>query len=129
MLSIYILHPVHPCISLSCNKYNLRQPTNQPTSVASQLSWLERRTGIARSRVQAPFKSWIFFRLLYAIANNCVHNCEDQPSFEVLKCYWPNIDQLVPWLTVSMTGVQAQYRGAWKQRVTQENHAEPWQWC
>ena len=34
-----------------------------------QLSWLERRTGIARSRVQAPLKSWIFFfRLLYAIA-------------------------------------------------------------
>ena len=29
---------------------------------------VERRTGIARSRVQAPLKSWIFFRLLYAIA-------------------------------------------------------------
>ena len=28
---------------------------------------VERRTGIARSRVQAPLKSWIFFRLLYAI--------------------------------------------------------------
>ena len=29
---------------------------------------VERRTGIARSRVQTPLKSWIFFRLLYAIA-------------------------------------------------------------
>ena len=28
-----------------------------PTSVASYLSWLERRTGIARSRVQPPLKS------------------------------------------------------------------------
>ena len=28
---------------------------------------VERRIGIARSRVQAPLKSWIFFRLLYAI--------------------------------------------------------------
>ena len=35
------------------------EPTNDqlPTSVASQLSWLERRTGIARSRVQTPLKS------------------------------------------------------------------------
>ena len=29
---------------------------------------VEHRTGIARSRVQTPLKSWIFFRLLYAIA-------------------------------------------------------------
>ena len=29
---------------------------------------VERRTGIARSWVQAPLKYWIFFRLLYAIA-------------------------------------------------------------
>ena len=35
---------------------------------------VERRTGIARSRVQAPLKSWIFFRLLYAIAKICDHN-------------------------------------------------------
>ena len=27
------------------------------TSVASKLSWSERRTGIARSRVQTPLKS------------------------------------------------------------------------
>ena len=38
------------------------------TSVASQhqwlhslVAWLEHRTGIARSRVQIPFKPWIFF--------------------------------------------------------------------
>ena len=29
---------------------------------------VEHRIGIARSRVQTPLKSWIFFRLLYAIA-------------------------------------------------------------
>ena len=28
--------------------------------------------------------TWIFFRLLYAIAYNCVHNCEDQPSFDFI---------------------------------------------
>ena len=38
-----------------------------PSSVASQFSWLERRTGIARSRVQT-LRSPDFFRLLYAIA-------------------------------------------------------------
>ena len=26
-----------------------------------------------------------FFRLLYAIAYNCVHNCEDQPSFDFIS--------------------------------------------
>ena len=45
------------------------EPTNDqlPRSVASQISWLERRTGSARSRVQTPL-SPEFFRLLYAIA-------------------------------------------------------------
>ena len=41
-----------------------------PKLTCSQRQWLqlvERRTGIARSRVQAPLKSWIFFRLLYVI--------------------------------------------------------------
>ena len=37
-----------------------------PSGFIAQL--VERRTGIARSRVQAPLKSWIFFRRLYAIA-------------------------------------------------------------
>ena len=32
-----------------------------------------------------PLKSWIFFRLLYAIAFNCVHNCEDQPSLDFIS--------------------------------------------
>ena len=39
-----------------------------PKLTCSQRQLVERRTGIARSRVQAPLKSWIFFRLLYAIA-------------------------------------------------------------
>ena len=35
-------------------------------NVIAQL--IEHRTGIPRSQVQTPLKSWIFFRLLYAIA-------------------------------------------------------------
>ena len=34
----------------------------------SGMSWLECRTGIARSQVQAPLKSWIFQASTYAIA-------------------------------------------------------------
>ena len=47
-----------------------------PTSVASYLSWLERRLSIARSRVQTPLKSWLFQT---SIRNciDCMHNCED----------------------------------------------------
>ena len=43
------------------------EPTDDqlPTSVASELSWLERRTGIARSRVQTPLKPLIW--LLHAM--------------------------------------------------------------
>ena len=42
---------------------------NWPPNVSGFIAQLgEHRTGIARSRVQTPFKSWIFFRLLYAIA-------------------------------------------------------------
>ena len=39
------------------------EPTNDqlPTSVASWLSWLERRSGIARSRDQTPLKSFSGF--------------------------------------------------------------------
>ena len=40
--------------------------------------------GNKRFSVQAPLKSWIFFRLLYAICKNCDHNCEDHSSFENL---------------------------------------------
>ena len=52
-----------------------------PTSVASWLSWLERRTGIARSRVQTPLKSWLFQA---SIRNclNCVYNCDDHSSLD-----------------------------------------------
>ena len=45
----------------------LFEPTNDqlPTSVASQHSWLECRTGIARSQVQTPVEVLTFCRLLY----------------------------------------------------------------
>ena len=39
-----------------------------PQLTCSQRQWLHSSVGrVARSRVQAPLKSWIFFRLLYAI--------------------------------------------------------------
>ena len=41
-----------------------------------KLSWLKRRTGIARSRAQTPLKSWIF-QASFRNCKNCVHNCED----------------------------------------------------
>ena len=41
-------------------------PAHNVSGFIAQL--VEHRTGIARSRVQTPLKSWIFFRLLYVIA-------------------------------------------------------------
>ena len=49
-------------------------------------SGLQRYRDLAISGVQTPLKTWIFFRLLYAIAYNCVHNCEDQSSFDFSNC-------------------------------------------
>ena len=37
---------------------------------------VEHRTGIARSRVQTPLKSWIFFQASLCNCINCVH-CDD----------------------------------------------------
>ena len=42
----------------------------------TSLSWLERRTGVARSRVQTPLKSWLFQVSIHNCLN-CVHNCDD----------------------------------------------------
>ena len=65
------------------HRYRSLELTNDqlPTSVVSYLSWLERRTGIARSRVQTPLKSWLFQA---SIRNclNCVHNCDDHSSLD-----------------------------------------------
>ena len=57
---------------------------NFATSVASHLSWLERPTGITRSRVQIPLKSWIFQASLRN-CKNCVHDCKDY-SFTWIHC-------------------------------------------
>ena len=51
------------------------------------VSYIElRRTGIARSRVQTPLKSWLFQA---SIRNclNCVHNCEDHSLLD-FKIYY-----------------------------------------
>ena len=50
-----------------------------PTAVASYLSWLGHRTGIASSRVQLPLKSWIFFSFL----RSCI-NCVDTTARIIL---------------------------------------------
>ena len=49
------------------------------SSVASLLSWLERRTSIARSRILTPLKFWLFQA---SIRNclNCVHNWDNHSS-------------------------------------------------
>ena len=47
---------------------------------------VERRTGIARSRVQAPLKFWIFFfQASLRNCKNCDHNCEDHCSFDFIS--------------------------------------------
>ena len=59
---------------------------------APNVSWLEHRTGIARSRVQTPLKSWLFQA---SISNclNCVHNCDDHSILDFkfavqrMKCF------------------------------------------
>ena len=33
----------------------------------------------------AEMKSWIFFRLLYTITYDCIHNCEDQSSLDFIS--------------------------------------------
>ena len=47
--------------------------------------WLEHRTGIARSRVQIPLKSWFIFSGFLRNCINCVHNCEDHSSFDFIS--------------------------------------------
>ena len=60
-----------------------------------QLSWLEHRTGIARSRVQTPLKSWICFQVSLRNCINYVYNCEDHLSFDLCLCcslfFWSNL--------------------------------------
>ena len=52
-------------------------------AIPVRLSWF--RTGIARSRVQTPLKSWNFQASLRN-CKNCVHNCEDD-SFTWLDSF------------------------------------------
>ena len=82
--SSYMIHFIYHFIVDSFLTGTL-EPTNGrlPTSVASQLSWLERCTGIMRSQVQTLLKSWIFQSSL-SNCKNCVHNCEDH-SFTCLS--------------------------------------------
>ena len=47
-----------------------------------ETSWLERRTGIARSRVQTPLKTWLFQASILRNCLNCVLNCDDHGSLE-----------------------------------------------
>ena len=46
---------------------------------------MHRCTGIAKSRVQTPLKSWIFFSGFLRNCINCVPNCEDHSSFDFIS--------------------------------------------
>ena len=61
---IYFICTIHLHI-FHGNIWTQNWPAPNVSGFIAQL--VERRTGIARSRVQAPLKSWIFFRFLYAI--------------------------------------------------------------
>ena len=61
---IYFICTIHLHI-FHGNIWTQNWPAPNVSGFIAQL--VEHRTGIARSRVQAPLKSWIFFRLLYAI--------------------------------------------------------------
>ena len=65
ILAVIIICIIHLHI-FHGNIWTQNWPAPNVSGFIAQL--VERRTGIARSRVQAPLKSWIFFRLLYAIA-------------------------------------------------------------
>ena len=58
-------------------------------------SYIElRRTGIARSRVQTPLKSWLFQA---SIRNclDCVHNCEDHSLLDFKIYYFFRFDKQI----------------------------------
>ena len=61
---IYFICTIHLHI-FHGNIWTQNWPAPNVSGFIAQL--VEHRTGIARSRVQAPLKSWFFFRLLYAI--------------------------------------------------------------
>ena len=46
---------------------------------------LESHTSIARSRVQSPLKSCIFFSGFLHNCTNHIHNCEDHSSFDFIS--------------------------------------------
>ena len=75
-----------------------------PTSVASYLSWLEHCTGIARSRVQTPLKSWLF-KASMRNCLNCVHNCDDH---SLLDSSW-HCSFLKHWLQASSSPVSCMW--------------------
>ena len=56
-------------------------------------SWLERRIGIARSRVQTPLETWLFQA---SISNclNCPHNCEDHSLLDFKSAVHGNISYI-----------------------------------
>ena len=55
-----------------------KRPTDEVYVSGFRAQLIERRTGIARSRVQIPLKTWIFQ------ASKRVHICEDHSLFDSL---------------------------------------------
>ena len=67
----------------SFNIWTQNWPAPNVSGFIAQL--VERRTGIARSQVQAMLKSWIFFQASLRNCKNCDHNCEDHSSFDFIS--------------------------------------------
>ena len=94
-------------------------------SVASWLSWLERRTGIARSRVQTQLKSWPFQS---SIRNclNCVHNCDDHGLLDFKSAVQYNMKHFIYHFTREKRLLISQALLNLKQQQQQTNKQETW---
>ena len=78
-----LFHMHHSLHIFHGNIWTQNWPAPNVSGFIAQL--VERRTGIARSRVQAPLKSWIFFQASLRNCKNCDHNCEDHSSFDFIS--------------------------------------------
>ena len=77
---------------------------------------LENHTSIARSRVQIPLKSWIFFSGFLLNCVNHVHNCEDLSSFDFISAvliWFKLITNWWAWVLVPTKLVERRNALAW----------------
>ena len=95
---LYKLHTTHNSLirsdeGLALETSAFRIPVRWSVYIINSIKWrliLAVMNAIKCNCVKKPEKKnsglqRIFFRLLYAIAFNCVHNCEDQPSLDFIS--------------------------------------------